>query len=597
MLRRTTSRRLLLLACLYACGSEQDRGAAAGLDGLDLRADANRDGEIRFDESDANKTEWNEKVGAVFLANIDDDGRRCRPSPNDLEIARCNDAEDDIINGEEDARDLAHLETRPWPQPPEDAVGRVTVAPEAARGRVRLFHRRGATAIDYAAVTDETVFSREELVAGVGLAIEATDIVRDPAIWDGYVDVRFTVGSSAHGEVTDTVRMRVAPVLMYHHLLPAETVWVPNGRTEAYREVNDALARSSSKAGIETKSLGADDLWVQDFFEPAFMSMPGPGGSQHVIRVNYRSANVWQPSKKQTPLRPAGQIVFALRGVDVAAVQQFDIEHPRPMDGLNSTGNFETVPPYEKDGVAFPFGRVLRGSTPSFFPDKSFGRMLEAQRQQPPIDVDTSWLHVGHVDETLSFVKAPTPRGWVLLVNDSRLARKMLDDAVTGGHGDVPMFVGKSWIDLSTNETWPAEVKIKDVLADTVVMQASAEAAVEVDAQVAVLQKEIGLADDEIVAVPFLHTVHNGKLIAYQPGTVNGLYAASDRFAAPDPHGPVIDGKDIFKEALAAPLRKIGIEVDWIENWDTYHRLLGEVHCSSNATRKIPEARWWESGR
>ena len=40
-----------------------------------------------------------------------------------------------------------------------------------------------------------------------------------------------------------------------------------------------------------------------------------------------------------------------------------------------------------------------------------------------------------------------------------------------------------------------------------------------------------------------------------------------------------------------------GSTVDWIEDWDEYHLGIGEVHCGTNATRKIPEARWWESGR
>ncbi|MBN9160165.1 MAG: protein-arginine deiminase [Myxococcales bacterium] len=588
---------MLLVIGVVACGPDHGGRPAPSL--ADLRADANRDGEVRFDDdSDANKTAWNAKTGAIFLANIDDDSQRCESSTSDFTIALCNDAQDDVVNGEDDARDLARLKTRPGPQP-ADATGRVVVATAAARDLVRLFKKTGTGPTDFEVITDDTECSREELEAGIELGIEAKDIVRDPAEWDGYVDVELTVSSQEKGVFTDTVRMRVAPVMTYHHLLPAETVWIPNTLTQGQEAMHGDLAAASRAAGLgEPQGLSVNDQWAQDFFEPAYMTMPGPGHSQHVMRVNYRSANIFNPKKKETPLRPAGRVVFALRGKDVAGVQQFDLANSRiEMDTLNSFGNFETVPPYKKDGVFYPFGRVLRGSTDSWHVDRAFATMVDAQGQQPQIEIDTSWLFVGHVDETISFVRAPSPRGWALLANDARLSMKMLANASRAGHGNVPMFIGYSWIDVDTGEASPAEVTIDQVLADREVMQASAEAAAEVDAQLAILKKEIGLTDEEIIKVPFLHTYHAGKSVAYQPGMVNGVYLSDTRFAAPDPHGPRIDGVDIFKAAFEESLGNIGINVNWVEDWDAYHRIFGEVHCGSNTTRRVPEARWWESGR
>jgi protein-arginine deiminase len=590
---RLTSSKLLLLG-LIACGADQGDGQKPI---ADLRADSNRDGEVRVDDdSDMEKVAWDAKTGAIFLANIDDDSRRCKSSLNDMTIALCNDGQDDIVNGEDDARDLARLKTRPARQP-SDARGRVVIATEKAVGLVRLFKRSGPGPADFEPITDESVLSREELEKGVELGIEARDIVRDEAGWDGYVDIKLIVSSKEAGEATDTVRMRVAPVLTYHHLLAAETVWVSDNQTMGNRRMRRELAAASDIANVPVQTLSVEDQWTQDFFEPAFMTMPGPNGTQQAMRVNYRSPNIFDAAQKDTPLRPAGQIVFTLRGKDVAGVQQFDIGHNSDMDSLSSFGNFETVPPYEKDGITYPFGRVLRGSTASWFPDRAFAKMVDAQRVQPSIEIDTSWLYVGHVDETISFVKAPTKRGWVLMINDAPLAKKMLDDAVAAGEGDAPMFVGKTWIDFETGNENPADTTIAKALADEQVMMSSAEAAVEVDAQLDILRREVGLTDDEIIRVPFLHTTYGGKSVAYQPGTVNGIYLSDTLFASPEPHGPVVGGRDIFKEALSIPLSKIGVTVSWVEDWDAYHRVLGEVHCGSNATRKIPEARWWESGR
>lgn len=564
----------------------------------DLRADANRDGQVRFDDdSDANKLDWNAKVGAVFLANIDDDDLHCRWTENDDKVALCNDAADEVINGEDDALDLARLKTRPVPKATDDMTAVVVVDTPEAVDRVRLFYRTGPGSMELAVVSPETTFTAAQIRAGIELAIEARDIVRDPAVWDGYVNVRYTINTIL-GPSSDVVRMRVAPVLTYHHLLPAEQIWVSNtqrlGNSAFRQDLADACEATSLPAPTE---VAGDDPWTQDFFEPAFMSMPKEDGTQHVIRVNYRSANVYEPEKAESPLRRAGSLVFRLRGKDIAGVQQFDIGHDPEMDTLNSFGNLETVPPYTANGTTFPFGRILRGETKSYFPDRSFETMLEAQGQQPPIYIDTSWLLVGHVDETLSFVKAPTPRGWKVLVNDARLAKQMLEEQVAAGNGELTMFAGKFWVDEETDETTPAEVSISAVLANPLVMQASAEAAVEVDAQLAMLKRELGLADDEVIRVPFLHTLREGRSAAYQPGTVNGVYLSDSHFAAPDPHGPVVDGRDIFKDALAKPLEEIGITTHFVEDWDEYHVGVGEVHCGSNATRRIPDTKWWEAGR
>ena len=217
---------------------------------------------------------------------------------------------------------------------------------------------------------------------------------------------------------------------------------------------------------------------------------------------------------------------------------------------------------------------------------------MEAQKVQPAVYVDTSWLAVGHIDETVSFTKANSARGWVMLVNDAAQAYDMLVSASDAGYGNTPMFVGKWW-----DQSSPAQVTIDQVLSDSDVLSASDEAVVEVDAQVAAIKAATGLANSEIVKVPFLHMYSGQYSIAFQPGMVNGIYIADKHFVAPDPHGPVINGKDIFKTAMTNALAPYGVTVHFAEDWDTYHRNMGEVHCGSNATRKIPTAKWWESGR
>ena len=222
--------------------------------------------------------------------------------------------------------------------------------------------------------------------------------------------------------------------------------------------------------------------------------------------------------------------------------------------------------------------------------------MLDAQGQQPTVYVDTSWLLVGHVDETVSFLKVNSPRGWIVLVNDPRLAKQMLEDEVAKGNGNTKMFVGQSWWDDNYNPV-PAEVTISQVLADTDVMDESASSAAEVDAQLEILEQETGLSEDEIIRVPYLHQPVDGYSVAYQPGTVNLISISPTHVGVPDPHGPVIDGVDIFKKQLEDALTPHGISISWIDDWALYHALDGEVHCGTNAARSIPSVKWWETGR
>jgi protein-arginine deiminase len=593
---------LIALLLLSACGQNfaesfqpaQPLGPIVALPLVDLRADVNRNGVIDVDDptEDANEDTWDDKHGAVFLANIDDDTGRCPGTGSDAQLAGCNDALDEVVNGGDDVLDLAPIKVVAWPTVPTGTSGSLTIAPT---GFTRMFRKVGESYEVFEPST--TTLSTNDLRGGVDLFIEGKDILRDAATWDGYVTLTLTVKSPDHGQVTDTLRMRMSPVMTFHHLTPPETSYVTRvfgdpTSTTFVNALKGILQATPEKAPLV--EIRDDDIWTQDFFETGYMSMPGANGTQHVVRVAFRSANVYENSS--TPLRPAGRIVFTrFRGRDSAGVQAFELDF-RESDTLNSYGNTETIPPFEHNGQKYPLGRMLRGEVPSFRLDPVMKRVFEAQGVQPPVYVDTSWLLVAHVDETISFLKAPNARGWVLLLNDPRIAKQMLEAEVARGNGNVRMFIGKAFYDENWNPS-PAARTISQVLADTNVMSTSARAAAEIDAQLEILKRETGITEAEIIRVPFLHHTEFGAAVAWQPGFVNGYVAGLSDFIAPDPFGPVIDGKDIFKADFESKLTAIGYNVRWIDDWDLYHVGAGEVHCGTNAARKIPEAKWWESGR
>jgi protein-arginine deiminase len=194
----------------------------------DLRADVNRDGrvDVAGASDEAGEEVWRPGHGAVFLANLDDDSPHCRMRPGDLDRidpavderpAACNDAADEKVDGARDEADLAPLRIPPTAVG-GDASGRVAV--DAARAPyVRLFVRRDG---ELRALRGP--LTARELRAGVELALEGRDIVRDPRRWDGEVSVTLTVTDRGRA-TSDRVRLKVAPVLFQNDLQRAERVF------------------------------------------------------------------------------------------------------------------------------------------------------------------------------------------------------------------------------------------------------------------------------------------------------------------------------------------------------------------------------------
>jgi len=74
--------------------------------------------------------------------------------------------------------------------------------------------------------------------------------------------------------------------------------------------------------------------------------------------------------------------------------------------------------------------------------------------------------------------------------------------------------------------------------------------------------------------------------VALMPDMVNSL-VLGQHFISPDPFGPLIEGKDAFKEALRDLLEPWGVMVHFVDNWYPYHSWSGEIHCGTNA-RRLP---------
>nr|WP_228044105.1 protein-arginine deiminase domain-containing protein [Streptomyces ferrugineus] len=611
---------------------------------VDLRTDVNRDGrvDVAGGTDTAGEDTWSAARGAVFLPNIDDDSRRCpttgpggRPLP-DAQLASCNDASDTKVNGRADAADLARVRSVPVRNLPSGAKGSVKVTKGAAQSRV-FVKRNGA----WKPVTSQTRLTRAELRAGVEFGVEGKDVIRDSAKWDGRVAIRLKVASSA-GTASDTVTLRAAPLLTHHALQNTQQLMVTKARgndpfAKRQREFVRGLGKEARQAGI-TKPLVTfekyDDIWAQDFVEPAYLNMTGPDGRQRTMRVMLRSAQN----------REAGRELFErLRGPDVGVVQARG-RVMQTWETLNSFGNLETIPPYAHEGRSFPAGRIIMGErkdASGIRPSKEIRTLLKSQGLQDPLLLDTSWLGVGHVDEFVQFLPADTPRGWRIGLADPRAGLRLLRDAQRDGHGAKKMFSVPGF-----NGTRPPAETIDQTLASPHLVSDNEMAARKIAANLEILKRATGVTDEETVRVPALYSrgirdasadVHmpllrrlggsaateaarkygqqqfpgrDGKrapqgaasaapapstveTVAYVPGAVNGVLLSRERYLAPRQWGPVIGGKDIFTEAVTAAYTRAGMKVSYLDDWYTYHLGEGEIHCGTNTLRDASAA-WWK---
>lgn len=688
---------------------------------VSILADTNRDGKVDVtgDTDTVGKETWTSDVGALFLANIVDTDRRCssqitgscaselgdifnvtappevpvldpslpdQPADGsssevqsqwfdsltesqkgslfglqinladykaidevDRKISACNDASDDILRN---ATYLAPLRTRPISGLSDSATGTIAVTRRLAASKVRLFHKQETNG-EWVFITSNHTFKAQELEAGLELGIDARD-VRRPGGWDGRATVEFKVQDQGR-DAQDSVALRVAPVLTQHHGQAAKQLLTTQvdgfkGRDSAQERFVQQLGETSSSMGLESPMHafeGCDDTWAQDFFEPGYMSIPGPNGPVG-LHIMIRSV---QSSRK------AGRKVFQdLRSNTVGAIQQL-----ADGDTVDSTGNLETIPPYSSKEKSYPAGRAVMGTQKEKPHMMAF---LEAQETQAPIEIDTSWLSVGHTDEFFQFLPANNELGWVLMADDPMAGLEILQEAQQAGHGkEKAVSRPRSPTDP---EEWHVTTTIDEVLNDRDFAAVQNKSATSIAKNIETLKRETGLTDADIIRLPSLYQLEadswnvypiwkyaasagNGTaplsrralvsveapnilqagtppskqgqlgpadrgdgaprperrqtstwseferwpVLALYPGTINSVVVGKNQIIAPNPWGPAIGGQDVLVAATDAAYAKAGYTVSYVDDWFTHHENMGEVHCGSNVIRQLPENKWW----
>ncbi len=498
---------------------------------------------------------------APFIANVDDDngdGQR--------------DRQDNVLNADDD--DMAPLIVRRV----KDAGGArlfVTVSPQIANERTRLW--KGEQ------ILTEAGSNRAEVGGGdddVELRLEA--MTGRTGDWDGVVTIKLTLESGGAVISEDTVKMRAAPVLFPDNLSQPQRLFVmdvPDGQDN-----NRALlaAFQSLPDGVDLYTTDADDYfydrWMQDNWEVGYQSMPSKDGVKEMITAMQHERN------------------YGGQGLDAFVPNEWigagrGFFYPGGAESShNYGGNLEVSPPTSRD----PFGRMLfGGGTSTLSGSRNVATMnaeqvsfLNAQElQAPAVELSSEWLAVGHIDEIFQFVPDLSGSGehpFKVVIASPAMAREVLLGLRAAGKGNSVVF-----------PTRRDRYSVDEIL-DAEQFSALNEAAqVRIDEVQQNLQDILGLSDDDFLPVPVLfNEVDSGLVAAFNPGIQN-LVTVGDRLFAPDPEGPVDGGVDVWQQATLNSLAQTGMDVIFVDVFESYHELLGEAHCGTNLERAPHATAWW----
>jgi len=401
-----------------------------------------------------------------------------------------------------------------------------------------------------------------------------------------------------------------------------EKGWVPKDCFFKVHVIPTASAKSSDFAGIRKKVSAellkkyvefsstdvSNDMWMQDWGEVGVVKLKSEKKPQLVVFDSNRGrgntyltnelANFWN--------------CYVLTNPSTAR------------SGGDYGGNIEVTP----DNV------LLIGDTST----PQLREYLEKHGYAGRMAVlETSWLHVGHVDEYISVCpNAKAARGYTLIKSNPRLALRLIKDAsleelnaiphsdyrdvsikiknylqeaeairakhkLSGGRnagvpeehkfsqavleyldrsaGDdgMPLVNRSSGVDLASGHSVDkAEIEefIKLNLTLANVIDSNVKKAC---AKISEVRKETGKAHSVLSFPAMYRKMRSDKHIAYFPGSVNQLIL-NNQLIVPDPQ------VESMRRNIARSASMIGLKANFIDSIP-YHNLQGQLHCGTNVFR------------
>uniref|UniRef100_A0A7N8XQQ4 Protein-arginine deiminase n=1 Tax=Mastacembelus armatus TaxID=205130 RepID=A0A7N8XQQ4_9TELE len=556
---------------------------------ISLDVDADRDGIV--EKNNPNKSSWKwgpNGHGAILLVNCD----------SERTYVKRLDSEQDCITSVSDLKDMAPMVLRTrGPAKLPDGYKLTMHISQGDAENVRVFRSLSAVSIlqksdsnffgkDYPLVLSSQILSQELPYTG-GVAemkfyVEGLRFADKD--FDGLISIHLSLlepiceGIPERPIFTDKVVFRVAPWIMTPNTLKPLEVFVcsTSDNSKFLKGMRNLVAKSGYKLKICSENMNRGDRWIQDELEFGYIDSP-----HHRFPVVLDSPR--DGSLMDFPFNE-------LLGPDFGYVTR--VAHHKDVSSLDSFGNLEVSPPVTVNGKYYPLGRIIIGVA---FPTATKGRnmtkvvqdFLWAQKVQEPIALFSDWLEVGHVDEFMTFVPAPDRKGFRLLLASPDAAYKLFRGLQADGHGQAQLFDG-----LRDEEP----VTLDEILGDNGFQAQNNYVQSCIDWNRDVLKRELGLDDEDIIDLPILFKLVNNKdeyrALAFYPDMVN-MIVLGKNLGIPKPFGPKVNGCCALEAEMCSLMEGLGLRCTFIDDFASYHKLLGEVHCGSNVLREPFDFRWW----
>ncbi len=418
------------------------------------------------------------------------------------------------------------------------------------------------------------------LETGTDLMIEFTDFLARGTLTITRTDDAGEVLAEA------VISLMSGPLILNNHSQIAELAMAMSysgfgNNNEFISEFSEALGDDHFRA-VPVADYGWD-VWVQDEIEMA--TLTAPDHRMDVVIDSIRTTN------------GSGLDDFPEEQLEAPDFARHTWGDQRA-SSQDSFGNMEASPPVTVDGVYYPFGRLYWGEwNGSAARDETLLSFLEEQKVQAPFQLDVSWLCVGHVDEFITFVPdATSDKGFRMLITDVDLGYEFLDSL------DPEM-------SLPQYESSKGYATIGSILEDDALRMLNEDIQVDyLDPALETLKAELALVDDDIIKIPMLFEENSycgGTTATFFPGAVNMTIVQTEEDGEihaflPDPFlredtstSDSARAEDPFIQNFES-LLPASLTPHWLDDWDVYHMMLGEVHCGSNTVR-APNDNWWES--
>ncbi|HIK27917.1 MAG: protein-arginine deiminase domain-containing protein [Oscillatoriaceae bacterium SKW80] len=505
-----------------------------------LFGDTNRDGIL--DTKDYFKRHyWNWKKGAIILFNNDDDDGN-----------KSLDWQDKLINGDKDIEDLAKLKFKVGSNFAKAKL--VLEADEKASPYINIFQKdEGGWKLVNADGKSALAYNRDIL-----FGVEAKQFANKD--WNGLLRLKALAIQDGKIVAEDTIKMRVSPWIMLPNTAPVVEMYVSDRGKNNSQFISQIRAIASS-INTTVQVVPGGNTWMQDTMKIGYVQFPNQSRLQNfsVVLESHLKSNA-----------------RSLLNNDFG---WFEISKPRQLDVFNQWidgyGNLQVTPPLP----GFPLGRIYYGKAGSVSFHPEVLDFIKAQEiQGTPVEIDTSWLMIRHVDEVINFISTPSGTPLMLVVSPEA-GVNLLKELFYKGYGKA-----KINRELKEQTTVEAALNNKNLIEYNLKLQRE-----NVNPIIVKLKKEFNLKDEQIIPIPAMFG-YGGY--SWWPNMVNSV-EVNGHLLVSDPRGAIINGKDYTQEAFRERIAPSKLKVHFLDA-RYYHELRGNTHSAINTRRQATEKPFWK---